>query len=154
MRFPVFLELTDKKILVIGGGTIATRRITSLLTFGAKIVVIAPELTHKLQDYVREGAIVWEKRCYIEGDCIGAYMVLSCTNAREWNRLVYEEAKSVAPFFNICDCKEESNFYFPGIAKKGNVVIGVTASGTNHKLAKRVTEEIRNIIESESMEGE
>lgn len=148
MRFPVFLELTARRIVVIGGGTIATRRITSLLTFGPKIVVISPQLTSQLMEYAKSGAITWYQRGYKEGDCIGAYMVLSCTNSRDHNRIVYEEAKSEAIFFNICDCKEESNFYFPGLARKDNVVVGVTASGTNHSLAKRITKEVQKIIES------
>lgn len=147
MRFPLFIDLTGRWIIVFGGGTIATRRIHSLLPFGAKIVVVAPEISETLERLVEEKQIQWNRKRYELGDCAGAYMVLSCINSREQNHRIYEEAKKETSFYNVCDCKEESNFYFPGIAKKENVVVGITASGRNHSLARKVTEEIQNILE-------
>jgi len=148
LRFPVFVDLQDKKIIIIGGGNIALRRIQTLLPFGGEIIVIAPNLHEKLLDLFNKGQIGWLQKEYAAGDCKHGYMVLACTNDRTVNYSVYLETKEINCYRNICDRKEESNFYFPGIASKGEVVVGITASGTNHHLAKSVTRKIQQELET------
>lgn len=147
MKFPLFVDIKDKKIIVIGGGIIATRRIKTLLTFGACIQVIAPKITKELQLLFTNRMIEWFPRRYKDGDCHTAYMILSCTDDREVNHTIYLEAKEQKCYCNISDCKEECNFFFPGIATQGEIVVGVTASGTDHKVAREVTKQVRQVLE-------
>ena len=152
MKFPVFIDLQDRKIIVIGGGNIALRRIQTLLPFGGKITVISPGLHEDLLDLFHNHQIGWLKKEYAKGDCKQGYMVLACTNDRNVNYSVYKETKEMDCYRNNCDCKEESNFYFPGIASKGEIVVGITASGTNHHLAKSVTKKIQQELETNAWE--
>ena len=148
MKFPVFIDLQNKKIIVIGGGNIALKRIQTLLPFGGEVTVIAPHLHEELLNLFKNHQIGWLHKEYETGDCEQGYMVLACTNDRRVNYSVYLETKEINCYRNICDCKEESNFYFPGIASKGEVVVGITASGTNHHLAKSVTRKIQQDLEA------
>ena len=147
--FPLFVDVSNMKIVIIGGGAIAQRRIEVLRQFGAQIVMIAPEATPFLQELADFGQIVWLKREYREGDfadpTIG--MAVIATDQRDVNHRASLEALNEAIPASVADCKEESTFYFPGIAKKDNVVCGITASGIDHRQAALVTRKIRQLLE-------
>ncbi|MBU9727806.1 precorrin-2 dehydrogenase/sirohydrochlorin ferrochelatase family protein [Diplocloster modestus] len=146
MRFPVYIEMEEKKVLVFGGGTIATRRIHTLLPFGCRITVIAPEISDELRKETVAGRLIWHERRYQEGDCGDADLVLAATDLRQVNQSIYREAKSRQIPVNVCDCKEECDFYFPGIVTEGGLVIGVTANGSDHRLAREAAEKIRSLF--------
>lgn len=145
--FPMFVDLKDKNIIVFGGGNIALRRINTLLKFNCNIKVIAPTLLKEIKDLHNKGRVSIQERGYVKGDCTGYDIALSLTNNRDVNCSVYSECKGLNIPCNIVDSKEECSFYFPGIALKDNLVVGVTASGQDHKLAKEVTNNIKAIIE-------
>ncbi len=149
--FPLFVDVSQFQIVFIGGGRIAERRIQTLQQFGARITLIAPEITEELEKLAEFGQICWVRREYREGDFsdpeIG--MAVVATNDRQVNHRAAEEARHEAIPVSVADCKEESTFYFPGVARKGNIVVGVTASGLDHKEAARVTRQIRQLLEEE-----
>lgn len=145
--FPIFTDISEKSILVAGGGAIAERRITVLLSFCSNIMVISPSLTGKLLKMAEDGTIDWQKKEYEGGDAEGFDMVIAATNKRQVNHAIYLETQEFSCLVNICDCKEECNFYFPGIAKNENVVAGITASGTSHSLAKEITNKIQGVLD-------
>lgn len=146
--FPIFINLINKRVVVIGGGVIATRRVQTLCSFGCNIEVIAPEVSESLKNLVREEKITWHARPYQVGDVIGATIVVSATNQRIVNRKVGQECVKLSIPVSVADSKEESTFYFPGIAKEDAVVVGVSASGTDHKMAKKVTYGIKKVLKS------
>lgn len=146
--FPMFINLIDKRVIVVGGGVIATRRVQTLCSFGCNIEVIAPEISDALQTLVKEKKIVWHARNYKEKDVYGATIVVTATNQREVNQLVGMECMKLSIPVSVADSKEESTFYFPGIAREESVVVGITASGTNHRVAKKVTDGIKSVLKS------
>lgn len=145
--FPLFINLTDKKVKVFGGGKIANRRIKTLINFTENIKVISPNVTEDLNKLYKEGKIDIDFREYKIGDCKDCDIVFGLTNVREVNRSIYEEGKELNIYFNIGDRKEECNFYFPGIVVQNDLVIGVTASGKDHKLTKK----IKNVLEKQNL---
>ena len=90
----MFIDLTGKNIMVAGGGTIALRRVRTLLKFGADIHVIAPELCEELVQMEEEGKITAEYRAYRTGDIDGAQIVLAATDDHEVNRRIWEECQA------------------------------------------------------------
>ena len=144
--FPIFISLSGEKVTVIGAGSIACRRVKSLLPFGAVITVIAPEVCEELEQLAKDGRIQLERRSYCAGDLSGSRLAVSAADKRNINHAVYQEAVAAKIPISVADCKEESSFYFPGIAREGPVVAGITASGTDHGLAKRVTAAVRDCL--------
>ena len=143
--FPMFFDLTGKKIVVAGAGTIATRRVKSLLGFGAVIHVVAPKISKEIRVLSKEPSnhMILLERNYKTTDCSNAFWVIAATNSREINFQIGIDAKQEGVFVTVSDAKEESTVYFPGIAREDNVIIGVTASGKNHSIAKKITEKCR-----------
>lgn len=146
-HFPMFIDMTGKKVLVIGGGTIATRRILTLLKFECNIRVISPEISDELKELFQQKKIRWEKKCYSYGDIESVFLVIGGTDNRQINHTVYVEAKEKGCLVNVIDCKEECDFYFPAVIMRENIVIGVTASGKNHKKAKETADWIRENLQ-------
>lgn len=142
LYFPLFVSLQDKPILIVGGGTVAAHRASALLSFGAQLTIMAPDFHKDVQNLPAERIC----RPYQPGDCAGFAMVLAATNNRAVNHAVYEEATALHIPVNVADCPAECSFYFPGIVKEGALVVGVTASGTNHTLARRATQWLRQAI--------
>lgn len=145
--FPMFINLESKNVIVVGGGKIATRRIQTLLLFDCNLTVIAPFVTETIMELAEQNKVVWKKREYKTGDIKGAFLSIGGTNNREINHQVYLEARKEHCFVNVIDCKEECDFYFPGVTKREDIVIGVTASGKNHKKAKETIDWIRENLQ-------
>ena len=144
--FPMFVDLMDKKVIVVGAGTIAKRRIRSLTEFTDQLVVIAPEVNHELLDMEKEGKIQILKKKYEREDLYDAYLVIAATNDTKTNNDIYSVCKCMGIIVNVCSDKTKCDFYFPGIAKKENIVVGVTARGEENKKAREVVEKIREIL--------
>src|SRR5262249_56660348 len=92
MFYPVFLNLKNKRIVVIGGGAVAERKVESLLGTGASIVLISPDVTRRLDSLAKKNRILLQRRAYARGDCAGAALVFSATDDAEVSSAVFDEA--------------------------------------------------------------
>ena len=143
--FPVFIDLTDKKILVAGGGSIALRRIRTLLAFGADIHVVAPKLCGGLRCLEEEGKVKAERREYRAGDIQEAQMVLAATDDRSVNRKIWNDCKAAGVMVNVADDKELCDFYFPSVVLAENTVIGINSGGYDPSVTKNMRQKIEKM---------
>ena len=137
--FPMFIDLSDKNIVVVGGGNIATRRVKTLLSFTRNIRVIAPKLI---------------TRPVKRTDFAMAYMVIAATNDRKLNDEIHRICRQEGVYVNVASDREQCDFYFPGIYMEEGLVVGITASGLDHKKARRIREEIQNALERVAQEDD
>ena len=144
--FPLFVDLSEKKLLVVGTGAIARRRILTLEQFVPRLRVIAPETDPALDPLEAAGKLEILRRPYAPGDAAGADLVLAATGDPAVNAAVGEECRRLGIPVNLSSDRHGSDFYFPGIARQGHLVVGVTASGRDHAAARRVTEQARGML--------
>lgn len=137
--FPLFVDLSGKKILIVGAGNIALRRAETLAPFGGELIVTAPDGRPEMETL----AAVWNRRRFQEKDLDGAALVFAATDDEEVNRFVVKLCRERGIPVNSCSDKAQCDFYFPGIARKENLVIGVTASGRDHRLAALISGQLR-----------
>ncbi|EFV22757.1 hypothetical protein HMPREF1011_01369 [Anaerostipes caccae] len=114
--------------------------------FHEHITVISPSVCKEIEDMALEGFVTWISRSYVPGDLKNFDMVLAATDDREVNHTVFLEARREKIPVNISDCKEECSFYFPSVIKDGDIVIGVTSGGADHKKTKQTADRIRSLI--------
>lgn len=132
--------------MVAGAGTIAKRRIRSLLNFTNHLTVIAPEVNKELKSLEADGLLtILKRKCEME-DFYSADLVIAATNDAQINNAIYDTCRKQGILVNVCSDKQKCDFYFPGIAMKDQVVVGITASGKDHKRAKALVEQIRSIL--------
>ena len=141
MNFPMFVDLHGKKVVVVGGGNIAQRRIGVLLDFGADVTIVAPR-TQKVPECAR-----YLERGYESGDLKGAYFAVTATDCREVNHRVYLDAQALGIPISVADCLSECTFFFPAICKGDNLVAGVVSDGTDHHKTARAARAIRRTLE-------
>lgn len=146
LYFPVFMDLSEKKIVVIGGGKIAQRRVETLCAFTENIWVTAPEITEELQNFAANGKIIWMKETYNPNQLQDADMVLAATDDVQCNEQIVSDCRKRGILVNTAHRKELCDFYFPAVVRRGNVVAGVTASGVSHKSAKRARQCIERAL--------
>ncbi len=144
--FPMFVDLTDKKVVVVGAGTIAKRRIRTLIEFTDHLVVIAPEVNRELQELEEQGKLTILRKKYDREDLYEASLVIAATNDSKINNDIHSACRCLGITVNVCSDKNKCDFYFPGIAIRDNLVAGVTASGKDHKAARAAVEKIREIL--------
>lgn len=141
--FPVFMDLSNKKVVIAGGGKIASRRAAVLAEFGAAVFVAAPVASEEMLELNQQGWVHLEQREFRAADLEGAFMVIAATNDAVINDQIALRCREKQIMINHAGDKRQCSFYFPGAAKEGCLSAGVTASGSDHKLAKRMTEKLR-----------
>lgn len=139
--FPLFLDLKGKRVVLVGGGAIASRRISVLRQFGCDLTVISPELK------LTADWFTWLPRTYQAGDLEGAFLAIAAADSREVNRAVGEEAGQRNIPVSVADCMEECSFYFPSICTGGGVVAGVVSNGRSHRKTALAAKKIRAVLE-------
>lgn len=148
---PVFLPLAGRRVLVVGGGKIASGRIRQLFRFGAEVTVISPELDRQLlQDFPR---LQWITRPFLPGagDVNREYaLILAAASDRQANQAAGMEARFLGIPVSVCDSREECTFYFPAIAEGDGVVCGIASQNArDHHHVKITAAKIRKFLEQE-----
>jgi precorrin-2 dehydrogenase/sirohydrochlorin ferrochelatase len=140
--YPLFLNLTNQKCLVVGGGTVAERKILTLLDYGAQIKMVAGEATPNLRKLVKNGRLNFRQGTYQPADLIGVVLVIAATNQKEINRQVAKDCFKNNILVNVVDDPEYSNFFVPAVVKRGFLQIAVSTTGKSPILAKKIREEL------------
>lgn len=124
--YPVMLNLTDKKCVIIGGGSVAARKLSSLLKASAAVTVIAPDFCPELIAASRHGSCTLVQDLYNSKYLADAFVVIAATDNKEVNRTVTKDA----PFLcnNITE-PELSNFTVPSVIEQGNITLAIATGG-------------------------
>lgn len=147
--FPMFTDISQKKILVIGGGKVAERRVHTLLDFAENITVVAPDICEEIQKLVAEKQIVFKQKAYEREDLYDADLVVAATDKPEINNDVYSACKCLGITVNTASDKNKCDFHFPGVIEHEGVVIGFNAAGMDHKKTKEVREKVEALLKEE-----
>lgn len=143
MRYlPINLDILGKPIVIIGGGTVATRKCLALLAAGARITVIAPKLTDNLQHYVKKGEVTHLARNYAKGDLNAALLVFAAAGSRAVNRAVAREAKERGIPIDVADAPDMSDFVSPAYLARGELLITISTGGKSPAMASRIRGEL------------
>ncbi len=144
--YPLFVNISGKLCVVIGGGAIAERKARSLLKFGALVTVISPVMTGGLAALAGKGRITALMRPYRKGDLCGATLVFAATDHDSTNRAVRDEAREASIPVNVVDDPPLCDFIVPSIVQRGPVTIAVSTSGTLPMLSKKLRKELEGFI--------
>ncbi len=140
--YPLFLDLRDKNVVVVGGGRVAERKVKALLNCHARIRLISPRITPGLKKIVGLGKLKWRPRPFRGGDLRGAFLVFATTDDSEVNRLVAAQTKKRNTLVNAANLPEASSFLVPAVVRRGGLLIAVSTSGHSPALAKRIRQEL------------
>jgi precorrin-2 dehydrogenase/sirohydrochlorin ferrochelatase len=143
--YPIHLDITNRNCLVVGGGSVGTRKVETLLSCGANVTVISPKVTAQLQQQAEAGSIMLKARPYRSADLEDMFLVIGATDDEALNRQISSDAENRNTLCNIADRPEKCNFILPSIVNRGDLVITVSTSGKSPALAKKM----RKALESQ-----
>lgn len=135
--YPILLNLESRRVVVVGGGDIATDKVEQLVPTGASVFVIAPDLSPTLGTREHDGAIHWIPRRYRSGDLAEAFLVVAATNDPATNTAVWEEAETRGLPVNSVDDIPHCSFIVPSVHRSGPMTIAVSSGGTAPTAAVR-----------------
>ncbi|MBY0757598.1 MULTISPECIES: precorrin-2 dehydrogenase/sirohydrochlorin ferrochelatase family protein [Sellimonas] len=147
-RFPVFIRLDDRQILFFGAGSVAKRRIQVLLSFGAKIQVIAPKIPGSVEEqfrtWIKTGQVHYKKKQFEETDLEKSmFMVFAATDKPEVNAMIARLCRKRGIPVNNASDASDCDFFFPSVVRKEDIVIGITGNGEDHRKVREVREMIQ-----------
>ena len=140
--YPVYLNLRDRRCIVVGGGTEAERKAQGLLDCGAKVIVVSPEVTPVLNDLAARKLIDWEPRAYRNGDLEGAFLAISDNVDSRIYQEVAVEAEQRGILLNVTDVTALCNFIAPAVVRRGEVTFAISTAGLSPALTRRLREEL------------
>jgi siroheme synthase-like protein len=146
MFYPIYLNLKGKRVVVVGGGEVAERKVESLLGTEASIAVISPKVTVRLESLAGEKRIQLCRRAYAPGDCAGTALVLSATDDPELSRAVFQEAAAAGALVNTADQPALCDFIMPAVVRRGSIAVAISTGGASPGLAARLRRKISRII--------
>ncbi len=141
-HLPINLDVREKRVVVVGGGEVASRKCLLLRECGARLTVIAPELAPVLQGLADAGALSHQARRYESGDLAGAFLAYAATDRPEVNRAVAEEARAAGVLVEICTEPDRGDFTTPAVVARGDFTVTVATGGLAPALAGRVRREL------------
>lgn len=150
--FPMFVDLTERECLIVGGGNVAYRKVIVMLDFGAKVTVVAEDICDELRKLTiddiasedktgsytanKENRITFIKRRFERKDCDGMEMVIAATDDNALNHEIAEYCKAKDIMVNVVDQKADCSFIFPSYIKEKNLVAAFSSGGNSPVLAQ------------------
>lgn len=140
--FPVFLKLARQRCLLVGGGKTAEEKIPTLLACGARVTVVSPTATPKIQRLAKAEKVVCIQRRFESGDLEDVFLCVVATPSTATNQAIFEEAQQRGILCNVVRDGAYCNFYYPAVVKRGPLQIAISTAGHSGALAKRLREEM------------
>lgn len=152
-HFPMYIDIRQKKCLVIGGGRVAARKVETLLKYEAHVVVISPEICEEIlgllpdsQNSIRRMDLMEVTEEELEAELSGSVLVVAASGSREANHRTAQICNVLHIPVNVVDAPEECSFLFPAVVKKGNISIGINTGGQSPIVSRRIREDVDTMI--------
>ncbi len=141
---PIFLDVTGRECVVVGGGEVAARKVESLLEAGARVSVVSPRLSPSMEAIVARGVVTHIARNYARGDIRGCVLVYAATDDPKLDRELAAEARALGIPINVVDVPELCTFIAPAVVKRGALQIAISTAGASPAFAARLRRELED----------
>ncbi len=133
----------------MGGGKTAERKVSTLLRYGGKVVLVSPDATGYIRSQSNRKRIVWHRRSFKISDLHGAFLVFSATGSGELNREIGREAKKRSILFNLADNPEACDFISPSLVERGHLTLSIATDGLAPLLSKKIRQDLEKYFGKE-----
>jgi precorrin-2 dehydrogenase/sirohydrochlorin ferrochelatase len=140
--YPVNLDIRDLLCVIIGGGTVASRKIESLLPCGAQIRVVSPMVIEQIAERAQAGLLDWQQKEYEQDDLSGAKLVFAATDNSIIQKQIVADADAAGILINVIDMPESCSFQVPASFRRGGLLLTVATGGGSPALAARIRKEL------------
>jgi len=144
VMFPFFVKLEGRPCLLVGAGRVGEGKLRGLLRAGARVKVVAPQATARVQRLANSAKIVWRKRKFTARDLHGMFLVVAATSSHAVNAVIFREARRHGVLCNAVDDPSACDFYYPAVVDRGSLQIAISTGGSSPELASRLRKQLES----------
>lgn len=141
--YPVTLNLTHKRCLVIGGGSVALRKVKSLLEEEALVEVVSPQLIEPLAELFQQERFIWHEQMYDSSYINDKFLVIAATDQAEVNHQAAVDCEDRGILINVVDDKDASNFIVNAHVSQGDLLLAVSTGGISPAISRKIKEQLQ-----------
>jgi precorrin-2 dehydrogenase/sirohydrochlorin ferrochelatase len=145
-KYPIYLDLKDKKVVVIGAGSVAERKVKALCSAGAKVLVVARDIDQDFAKSCEQESVKTISGSYSKEYLKGAVLAIAATNDTFLNKQVYDDCHELSVLCNVVDVPELCDFYVPAVVKRGDLQIAISTDGNCPAYAVSLRKKIEDIF--------
>lgn len=145
-KYPIYLELGGRRVVLIGGGTVALRKAQALLDAGARLVVVAERINDILEALCRGSDAEVVKAPYSKSYLAGALLAVAATNNHQLNKQIYQDCQELEVLCNVVDVPELCDFFVPAVVKRGDFQIAISTEGQCPAYAGHIRKKLEEIF--------
>ncbi|SRR5581483_6190054 len=150
--YPIYLDIEGRSVVIIGGGNVCARKAETMMKYGARVTVVAPEMTDEIEAWEREGCLATKRKHYEASDLEGANIVIASTDDQRVNEQIAADCRERRIPVNVVDVTPLCEFIVPAIIEKGSIQIAVSTGGKSPALARTLKEDLQRAIGPEYTE--
>jgi len=143
---PLFIDLKQRKCLVVGGGEIAARKAGLLVKAQTTVIIVAPKVSTSTQQMIDNGDVTWWQAEFASQHLLDITLVIAATDNEAVNQQVYQQAKAQNILVNVADCPELCDFILPSILDRSPIVVAVSSGGKSPILARQLRARLETLI--------
>jgi precorrin-2 dehydrogenase/sirohydrochlorin ferrochelatase len=147
-HYPLFLNVADRNVVIIGGGAVSARKAETMLQYGARVTVVAPEVG----DAIERLQVDVAKKRYEATDIDEAFIVIASTNDAAVNEQIARDCRARRILVNVADAPQLSDFIVPAVIERGSIRIAISTGGNSPALARRLKFDLQSAIGPEYVE--
>lgn len=137
--YPICINLEGKKVLIVGGGYLGSRKVKELINCGADVTIISPDL----HEDIDKNQITWVRRKFDQDDVSPYVLVIAATNDHEVHETIFEICDKAGKLVNIVDDVSHCNYIMPAVIRRGDLLVTVCSSGSAPFFTKALAAELR-----------
>jgi len=145
-KYPIFLELAGRRVVVVGGGAVAVRKAQALLEAGARLVVVAERISDMMTALCADSGAELVKSKYSKDYLVGAVLAIAATNNQQLNRQIYKDCQELEILCNVVDEPLLADFFAPAVVKRGDLQIAIGTEGQCPAYAGHIRKKLEKLF--------
>jgi siroheme synthase-like protein len=144
--YPVYLDIEERDVLIIGGGTVCARKAETMMKYGAHVTIVSPNFTEEIEGWARQDLLKLRRKPYEELDLTGASIVIASTDDPCVNARIARDCRRRKIPVNVVDVTHLCEFIVPAIVESGTIQIAVSTGGKSPALARTLKEDLQKFV--------
>lgn len=144
--YPVYLDIEERNVLIIGGGNVCARKAETMMKYGAHVTIVSPEFTDEIEGWATQGVLELRRKPYEEPDLHGASIVIASTDDPCINARIARDCRRRKIPVNVVDVTHLCEFIVPAIVESGSIQIAVSTGGKSPALARTLKEDLQKFV--------
>jgi len=150
--YPIFIDIENRNVLIVGGGAVCARKAETMMKYGAKVTIVAPEVTEEIDAWAKAKRLTVRRKEYAASDLDGASMVIASTDDLCVNARVARDCRKRRIPVNVVDVTHLCEFIVPAIVEQGSIQVAVSTGGKSPALARTLKEDLQKFVGPEYAE--